>query len=64
MIDTDTTQPPRWRVIAAFAAIYLVWGSTYLFIRFAVQTIPPYLMAGTRFLVSGTILYLVMRGRG
>lgn len=37
-------------------SIYLIWGSTYLAIRFAVQTIPPFLMAGTRFLVAGLIL--------
>jgi drug/metabolite transporter (DMT)-like permease len=37
-------------------ALYLVWGSTYLAIRFAVETIPPFLMAGTRFLISGLVL--------
>jgi drug/metabolite transporter (DMT)-like permease len=51
-------------VILNFAAVYLVWGSTYLAIRYAVTTIPPFLMAGTRFLVSGTILYLWTRARG
>ncbi len=47
----------RWRVIAAFAAVYLIWGATYLFIRFAIETLPPFLMAGTRFLVAGGVLY-------
>jgi len=56
--------PARWRVPAAFAAVYLIWGSTYLAIRFAVETMPPFLMAGTRFLIAGTILYTVMRRRG
>ena len=46
----------RARLIAAFAAVYLVWGSTYLAIRFAVETIPPFLMAGSRFVLSGLIL--------
>jgi drug/metabolite transporter (DMT)-like permease len=45
------------RVWIALIALYLVWGTTYLAIRFAVQTIPPFLMAGSRFLISGLILY-------
>jgi drug/metabolite transporter (DMT)-like permease len=51
-------------VIAAFAAVYLVWGSTYLGIRFAIETIPPLLMAGVRFLTAGTLLYGWARLRG
>lgn len=54
---------PRSHVIAAFAAVYVVWGSTYLAISYAVQTIPPFLMGGTRFLVSGVMLYLWARAR-
>jgi drug/metabolite transporter (DMT)-like permease len=46
----------RARLIAAFAAVYLVWGSTYLAIRFAVETLPPLLMAGARFLIAGAII--------
>jgi len=42
-------------------AVYIVWGSTYLAIRFAVETMPPFYMAGTRFLIAGTFLYLVRR---
>lgn len=42
----------------AFAAIYLIWGSTYLAIRFAMDTIPPFLMAGFRFLIAGMILFV------
>ena len=41
----------------ALIALYIVWGSTYLAIRFAVETIPPFLHASIRFLVSGAILY-------
>ncbi|MBI4670791.1 MAG: EamA family transporter [Chloroflexi bacterium] len=55
---------PRGLVIAAFAAIYLIWGSTYLGISFAVQTIPPHVMAAVRFLVSGAILFAFLRWRG
>jgi drug/metabolite transporter (DMT)-like permease len=47
----------RALLIAAFAAVYTVWGSTYLAIHYAIQTIPPFLMAGTRFLVAGAIMY-------
>jgi drug/metabolite transporter (DMT)-like permease len=54
----------RARLLAAFAAVYVVWGSTYLFIRFAVETLPPFLMAGARFAVAGAILYLWARLRG
>jgi drug/metabolite transporter (DMT)-like permease len=48
----------------ALLSVYLVWGSTYLAIRYAVETIPPFLMAGTRFLISGALLYLFMRAKG
>lgn len=48
---------PRGQLLAAFAAVYLVWGSTYLAIRVAVETIPPFFMAATRFAVSGALLY-------
>ena len=51
-------------ITAALATIYLVWGSTYLAIRVAVQDIPPLLLAGTRFLVAGLILYAATRWRG
>ena len=53
----------RARLIAAFAAVYLVWGSTYLAILFAVETLPPLLMAGARFIIAGAILFLWARLR-
>jgi drug/metabolite transporter (DMT)-like permease len=49
---------------AAMLAVYIVWGSTYLAIRFAVETMPPFLMAATRFLVPGAILYIWRRLQG
>src|SRR6185312_7268843 len=55
---------PRTQIILAFTAVYIIWGSTYLAIRFAVATMPPFLMAGVRFLIAGAILYLWMRLRG
>ncbi len=52
------------RTWTALIALYIVWGSTYLAIRFAVETIPPFLMAGFRFLVAGLILYIWRRLAG
>jgi drug/metabolite transporter (DMT)-like permease len=46
-------------MIAAFAAIYIVWGSTYLGIKYAIETFPPFIMAGSRFLFAGAVLYLI-----
>ena len=54
--------PPS--VWAALGTLYVVWGSTYLAIRFAIETIPPFLMAGTRFVTAGLILYTWARFRG
>jgi len=54
----------RAQITAAFASIYIVWGSTYLAIRYSVETIPPFIMGGTRFLVSGILLYIWSRYRG
>jgi drug/metabolite transporter (DMT)-like permease len=47
----------RLKVILAFLSIYTIWGSTYLGIKFAIETIPPFLMAGFRFIIAGTLLY-------
>ncbi len=54
----------RAQIVAAFASIYVIWGSTYLAIRYAVETIPPFIMGGVRFLISGAMLYLWARSRG
>lgn len=56
--------PSPGLVIAAFVAVYLIWGSTYLAMHVAVKTLPPYLMAGCRFIIAGAMLYVVMRARG
>jgi drug/metabolite transporter (DMT)-like permease len=55
---------PMSLVIAAFAAVYVIWGSTYLGIRLAIDSIPPLLMAGARFMLAGCILYGAMRAFG
>ena len=57
---SNTTAKPRLALlIAAFAAVYIFWGSTYLAIKYAIETLPPFLMAGTRFVVAGGILLVV-----
>src|SRR6266568_1468028 len=56
--------PTKIWIIVAFAALYLIWGSTYLGIRFAIETIPPFLMAGTRFLIAGVIMYAIAWSQG
>src|SRR5438045_6838459 len=56
--------PTKIWIVVAFAALYLIWGSTYLGIRFAIETIPPFLMAGTRFLVAGLIMYAIAWSQG
>ena len=44
-------------MILAFAAVYIIWGSTYIAIRYAIETLPPFLMAASRFLIAGAILF-------
>jgi drug/metabolite transporter (DMT)-like permease len=51
-----SARPDRFEAIAAFLAIYVIWGSTFLAIRFAVESIPPLFTAATRHLVAGVIL--------
>jgi drug/metabolite transporter (DMT)-like permease/GNAT superfamily N-acetyltransferase len=55
--------PPGWLVWSALGTIYLIWGSTYLAIRVMVETVPPLLGAGVRFLLAGLIFYAVLRLR-
>jgi drug/metabolite transporter (DMT)-like permease len=54
----------RTKLVLAFGALYIVWGSTYLAIRIAIETMPGFLMAGARFLVAGSVLYAYARVRG
>jgi drug/metabolite transporter (DMT)-like permease len=56
-------KPSRLSIIVAFALVYVIWGSTYLGIRIAIETIPPLLMAGVRFLLAGSILFVIARRR-
>ena len=54
----------RARLVAAFGIVYIIWGSTYLAIRFAIETLPPFGMAGSRFILAGLILLTIARVRG
>ena len=56
--------PKKVWIIVAFAALYLIWGSTYLGILLAIKSIPPFLMAGVRFFLAGVIMYGVARSQG
>jgi drug/metabolite transporter (DMT)-like permease len=58
------TSSKKISIIAAFAALYLIWGSTYIGILFAIQSIPPFLMAGVRFFLAGVIMYAAARWQG
>ena len=51
------TKPPTWQILLAFAIIYLVWGSTFLAIRIGVHDVPPFLLAGIRFIAAGALLF-------
>ena len=48
----------------ALLAVYVIWGSTYLAIRFAIEGFPPFLMAGIRFIIAGGLMFILMRWRG
>ncbi|MEI6947861.1 EamA family transporter [Paraflavisolibacter sp. H34] len=61
---TPSSSPSKALVVAAFAALYIIWGSTYLGILYAIESIPPLLMAGARFVTAGVLLlgWLLARG--
>jgi drug/metabolite transporter (DMT)-like permease len=56
MVVIDTSH--RWKRILSFASIYVIWGSTYLAIRYGIESFAPYRMMGTRSLIAGAVLYL------
>jgi drug/metabolite transporter (DMT)-like permease len=58
-----SARPSRAAILGAFATVYVVWGSTYLAIRYAIATIPTFLMAGARFLIAGAVLLAIARWR-
>jgi drug/metabolite transporter (DMT)-like permease len=64
--DQDTQQRAPWglTVGAALISVYLIWGSTYLALRFGLEGFPPFLLNAIRFLVAGAVMYAVLRLRG
>ena len=60
----DASAAKRFRLIVALAAVWLIWGSTYLAMRVAVAGLPPFGMAGTRFVLAGGALLVIVRARG
>lgn len=64
MSSPSSPSPSRAALVLAFTAIYLIWGSTYLGIRVAVESMPPFLMAAARFLIAGAILFTFLKLRG
>jgi drug/metabolite transporter (DMT)-like permease len=58
-----TSAAPRSKILLAFASIYFIWGSTYLFMRFAVETLPPVAVAGVRYFLAGLILLAIASWR-
>ena len=72
-VETDVVRPSapssqakgsRWGILLSLFALYIIWGSTYLGMRFALASFPPFLMAGIRFVIAGTLLYTFLRVRG
>ncbi len=61
---TPAIRPSRVSLILGFLSVYLIWGSTYLAIRFAVASIPPFTMAGARYALAGALLYVWALSRG
>jgi len=57
-------RPSRIALVAAFAAVYVLWGSTYLGIRFSMETLPPFFTQGVRFVLAGVVTYAWARARG
>lgn len=59
-MDDNLAKPNKIWIVLAFLAIYIIWGATYLFVAFAVEEIPPFLMVGVRFTAAGTIIFTIV----
>ena len=64
MSDERTAPPPRVLFVAAFAALYIIWGSTYLGMKIGVETLPPWPLVAARHSLAGIVLYSILRLRG
>lgn len=63
-MHADPPAPSKVLVAGALLAVYVVWGSTYYAMRVALEFLPPFLMAGPRFLIAGGLLFTILRARG
>lgn len=63
-MNFEDTKTNTYKVVAAFAAVYLIWGSTFLAARFGLESLPPFLMSGMRYLTAGVLLYCYAKLRG
>lgn len=63
-MSTPTVSRNLWAVAAALAAVYVLWGSTYLGIKIALESYPPFLLGAIRMSIAGLLMYLVLRLRG
>lgn len=63
-MNSSAAKPSASALVLAFTAIYLIWGSTYLGIRIAIESMPPFLMAAGRFLIAGALLFIVLKIQG
>ena len=64
-MDTDISiRPQKALVGSALVAVYFIWGSTYLALRFGLEGFPPFILNGARFLVAGGVMYTILRLRG
>lgn len=54
----------NWKIILAFAAVYIIWGTTYLAIRIGIESMPPFTMAGLRYVIAGVLLLLYIKING
>ncbi|HYW51779.1 MAG TPA: EamA family transporter [Gemmatimonadaceae bacterium] len=64
MPDDRAAAPPRLLLVAAFAALYIIWGSTYLGMKIGVETMPPWPLVAARHSLAGIVLYSILRLRG
>lgn len=64
MSDRTPSRPSLGKLVAAFAAVYVLWGSTYLGIRFSIETLPPFFTQGVRYVAAGVVMYVWARLSG
>ena len=61
---STATSKINWKIILAFAAVYIIWGTTYLAIRIGIESMPPFTMAGLRYVIAGVLMLLYIKIKG